>query len=386
METHNTPLLIGRNNPNILNNNYYWKFLIIIGIYYLLPSLQFVIFQTHDTNVTCYYNLKCKKDLGNIPAFNNIISNIFYILFGIIFIIIVKIGEQSNKIEYGLQNDYSLYYSLGLVLFLEGICSGLYHTCPSNLNFQFDTTFMFIGTVLMFLTLYHKRHPDGIPCPMKTYLFLSLVVFINILPLSGVSTGLEAWYWAIIYILTSYLMIFGSIYIYYGKEYDLDIKSLKLICHKIRNLKRPDIPKFLLIIILNTFTLSMLIYGGVIKPNFTLWMLSIFIVNMVIYFVYYLANKIKHNEKISKKIWIWLVIDIIILSLSLYFFELSSTDSTLSPEQSNDLNKDCVLFSYFDYHDIWHILSSTGLFIFMNIVYCLDQHLNSITYEEIVVF
>ena len=115
METQNTPLLIGRNNPNILNNNYYWKFLIIIGIYYLLPSLQFVIFQTHDTNVTCYYNLKCKKDLGNIPAFNNIISNIFYILFGIIFIIIVKIGEQSNKIEYGLQNDYSLYYSLGLI-------------------------------------------------------------------------------------------------------------------------------------------------------------------------------------------------------------------------------------------------------------------------------
>ena len=41
--------------------DYYWKFLIIIGCFYILPSLQFVIFQSHDTNAICYYNNKCKN-------------------------------------------------------------------------------------------------------------------------------------------------------------------------------------------------------------------------------------------------------------------------------------------------------------------------------------
>ena len=65
--------------------------------------------------------------------------------------------------NYGLKKIKALYYSLGVVLILEGIFSALYHICPSKLNFQFDTTFMFVGTALMILTLYNKRHPDDLP-------------------------------------------------------------------------------------------------------------------------------------------------------------------------------------------------------------------------------
>ena len=45
-------------------NNYYWKFLILIGGFYILPAFQFVMFQYKDYNSTqiCYYNNKCKKD------------------------------------------------------------------------------------------------------------------------------------------------------------------------------------------------------------------------------------------------------------------------------------------------------------------------------------
>ena len=39
----------------------------------------------------------------------------------------------------------------------EGICSATYHICPTKLNFQFDTTFMFIGAILMFITIYLKQ-------------------------------------------------------------------------------------------------------------------------------------------------------------------------------------------------------------------------------------
>ena len=64
------------------NINYYWKFLLIIGSYYVLPSLQFVLYQSQElNNSTCYYNNRCKHDFYFIPAFNNIVSNIFYVIF-----------------------------------------------------------------------------------------------------------------------------------------------------------------------------------------------------------------------------------------------------------------------------------------------------------------
>ena len=69
MSTENSFLLT--NTLNLNNNSNFWKILLLIGTYYLLPSLQFVLFQAHDDNVQCYYNFKCKHDLYGIPAFNN---------------------------------------------------------------------------------------------------------------------------------------------------------------------------------------------------------------------------------------------------------------------------------------------------------------------------
>ena len=74
--------------------------------------------------------------------------------------------------------------------------------------------------------------------------------------------------------------------------------------------------------------------------------------------------------------WSMFVIDISIIATSVGFFEDHVSNSFLTPSESRALNKDCVVFDYFDYHDIWHILSATGLFIFMNIVYFLDTHLD----------
>ena len=136
----------------------YWKVLLIIGFYYLLPSLQFVMFQTKEPDVECYYNFECKHDFYDIPAFNNVASNIFYFVYGLIFLIIVKLyGKNKFSTEIstkGVDKDNSLYYSVGISLMFEGLCSSLFHMCPSQLNFQFDTSFMFIGTTLI-LSLIH---------------------------------------------------------------------------------------------------------------------------------------------------------------------------------------------------------------------------------------
>ena len=182
--------------------DYYWKFLIIIGCYYILPSLQFVFYQSkHLETNTCYYNNKCKHDFYFIPAFNNVISNILYVIFGLIFIVIVRLTHKKeiNSLEYAINNHPSLYYSMGICLILEGLCSSIFHICPSLLNFQFDTTFMFLGTILTFMTIYQKRHKA--PNPMKIYSLSSLLIFINILPLSGLSNGFEIWFWGAIFLI-----------------------------------------------------------------------------------------------------------------------------------------------------------------------------------------
>ena len=49
-------------------------------------------------------------------------------------------------------------------------------------------------------------------------------------------------------------MIIGSIFVYYGEEYDFDIKSLFIFIRKIKNLKPKDLPKFLLLVVINSFT------------------------------------------------------------------------------------------------------------------------------------
>ena len=372
-------------NPNDVS--YYYKFLILIGIFYILPSLEFVFFQSKDENVVCYYNNLCKNDLGFIPSFNSVISNIFYIIYGIIYCIIVKKTFQVNKNGIslnGLDNNAGLYYSLGITLMFEGICSATYHICPTKLNFQFDTTFMFIGAILMFITIYQKRHYP--PYPMKIYSFIAFIVFLNILPLADISNNYEPIFWSLIFLIVAYIMIFGSIYIYYGKEYDIETSSFKVLYKNIKKLEYKDIPKVALLICLNTYTLGMYIYAAITKPNFTDWFLGVSIINMLIYFIYYIALKIKHNEKINKIFYVWILLDLAIISLSLVFFLKTSSNIFLTIEESDALNHPCVLFNYFDYHDIWHILSATGLFMFINIVYFLDKNLSSIMDTDIPIF
>ena len=40
---------------------------------------------------------------------------------------------------------------MGLSLVGEGILSACYHICPTGINFQFDTTFMYAISLLLFL-------------------------------------------------------------------------------------------------------------------------------------------------------------------------------------------------------------------------------------------
>ena len=59
----------------------------------------------------------------------------------------------------------SVYMYLKSWFLFQGVMSGSYHVCPTNITFQFDTTFMYLMCILMFLKLYqvlklHISHVD----------------------------------------------------------------------------------------------------------------------------------------------------------------------------------------------------------------------------------
>ena len=136
----------------------YLGVLFLISMFYSLPVLQMVFSFSYEQGVTgnqdiCYYNDLCRKPLGLVRDFNHVFSNLGYCVFGLLFMCIVlfqqmkykkflKDNQTIRREEFGVPSQYGLYFSLGLALFMEGIMSACYHICPTNITFQFDTTFM----------------------------------------------------------------------------------------------------------------------------------------------------------------------------------------------------------------------------------------------------
>ena len=46
---------------------------------------------------------------------------------------------------------------MGVGIIFEGVLSSCYHVCPTNENFQFDTTFMYLTSVLALIKIYQFR-------------------------------------------------------------------------------------------------------------------------------------------------------------------------------------------------------------------------------------
>eukprot|EP01135_Chromosphaera_perkinsii_P007566 Nk52_evm22s914 gene=Nk52_evmTU22s914 len=375
------------NTHPLKDYDYFWKILLIICVFYTSPSLQFIFFQASVPEQICYYNFKCKIDMFGIPAFNNVISNTGYVVFGLLFVLIVYKKHNRSETK-GLDEHPAFYYSLGLALTFEGIFSALYHVCPSVMNFQFDTTFMVFGGCLTFATLYHKRHAGRAISPAKFYGFMAFVTTFNVIPLNIVPSRIVlVWLWGTVIVVILYLLQLGTSYIYYNSPVTYDTGLPKRVLQRIFNLQKPrDMPRFLFLLLGNTFTIAMAIFGAVTETQYTMWMIGVFMMNMLLYFHFYVFMKLWHGEKVGFRLWFLIVFDFILLVVSLRLFSMIVTDKELSPEESRQLNQDCVVLGWFDYHDLWHFTSALGLFVYLNVVFFLDVDVRDKPRSEIMVF
>uniref|UniRef100_A0A452T7E8 SID1 transmembrane family member 2 n=1 Tax=Ursus maritimus TaxID=29073 RepID=A0A452T7E8_URSMA len=102
---------LARKDKRVLRKKYqiyFWN-IATIAVFYALPVVQLVITYQTVVNVTgnqdiCYYNFLCAHPLGNLSAFNNILSNLGYILLGLLFLLII-LQREINHNRALLRND-----------------------------------------------------------------------------------------------------------------------------------------------------------------------------------------------------------------------------------------------------------------------------------------
>ncbi|XP_074653774.1 SID1 transmembrane family member 1-like isoform X2 [Tubulanus polymorphus] len=381
---------------------YHWN-LITIAIFYGLPVIQLVItyqkvlHATGDEDI-CYYNFLCAHPLGVLSAFNNVFSNIGYIMLGILFlgltwrrdILHKRAVESRDQYEqyYGIPQHFGLFYAMGMALVMVGILSGCYHVCPSYSNFQFDTSFMYMIALLCMLKIYQTRHPDINATAHSAYFALALIIFLAVI---GVVYGTTP-FWVFYGVAHMILTLTLSIQIYYMGRWRLDCGIFKRLYLWIKtDLCRCGPPlypdRMILLIIGNLVNISFALFGMMTQPrDFASYLLAIFIVNLLLYCAFYIIMKLRSGERILLLPLLYILVACVVWGFAFYFFVAKLTSWEISPAESRTGNQDCILFEFYDAHDVWHGLSAMGLFFSFMILLSLDDDLVHTPRDRIPVF
>ncbi|XP_038634547.1 SID1 transmembrane family member 2 isoform X1 [Scyliorhinus canicula] len=399
---------LARKDKRVLSKKYkiyFWN-IATIAVFYALPVIQLVITYQTVFNITgnqdiCYYNFMCAHPLGVLSAFNNILSNLGYLMLGLLFLLIVLQREILHKralmrndicaLECGIPKHFGLFYAMGTALMMEGLLSACYHVCPNYTNFQFDTSFMYMIAGLCMLKLYQKRHPDINASAYSAYACLALVIFFSVL---GVVFGKDyIVFWAVfsfIHILATLLL---SIQLYYMGRWKLDTGICRRIIHviytdHIRQCSGPAyIDRMVLLIMGNIVNWSLAAYGLILRPkDFASYLLAIGICNLLLYFAFYIIMKLRSGEKIRPIPLICIICTAVVWGFALFFFFQGLSTWQKTPAESREHNRECILLDFFDDHDIWHFLSSIALFGSFLILLTLDEDLDHVQRDKIYVF
>ncbi|XP_074417285.1 SID1 transmembrane family member 2 isoform X2 [Larus michahellis] len=375
---------LARKDKRVLRKKYqiyFWN-IATIAVFYALPVVQLVITYQTVVNVTgnqdiCYYNFLCAHPLGNLSAFNNILSNLGYVLLGLLFLLIILQREinynralmrnDANALECGIPKHFGLFYAMGTALMMEGLLSACYHVCPNYTNFQFDTSFMYMIAGLCMLKLYQKRHPDINASAYSAYACLALVIFFSVV---GVVFGKgNTAFWIIFSVIHIVATLLLSTQLYYMGRWKLDSGILRRILHVlytdcIRQCSGPMyVDRMVLLVMGNIINWSLAAYGLIVRPNdFASYLLAIGICNLLLYFAFYIIMKLRSGERIKLIPLLCIVGTSVVWGFALFFFFQGLSTWQKTPAESREHNRDCILLDFFDDHDIWHFLSSIAMF------------------------
>ena len=362
----------------------------ILGIVLMIGAFQFVL-SYWDTMIQegnrdkCYYNDFCYRVVNYDIPFNLIISNLTYIIHGLILAVCVLTLEEKAMVFGKAINDwypFSIGYTFSWALVFQGLLSALCHLCPSRFTYLFELVFMFVIAGLTLLLFLHngikqnsskdEKDPVGVT-NFFVLLTVSLLIFHYLLN-SRLNTIMQGFFCVILIIwwLVKVLRVF-----------------LKLNRH----------PKFAGN---NKFNAFLIILGGLLisgpinmfyrfsDPDQMFSMTCTFSILAEILTQALLWEKLFKCEsgKLLGKgtlqdLFISLTFIISVAAVGV-FTKLPTTNQTLSPENSRDKNQECVIFGFFDWHGLGHFLSSFALLMGAFVVMFISSELeNDICYTTV---
>ncbi|XP_045477539.1 SID1 transmembrane family member 1-like isoform X2 [Harmonia axyridis] len=376
--------------------NYLWHVL-SISIFYSIPVVQLVATYQRMVNKTgnqdlCYYNFSCAHPLFGFSDFNHIFSNTGYLVLGALFICVVLHRHKTipERKGVGIPEHYGLYYAMGVSLIIEGILSGCYHICPSQSNYQFDTSFMYIMAVLCSVKLYQNRHPDINVTAYSTFTILGFIIFVAMI---GILHG-HILIWLAFYIGYIALCMYVSFKIYFLGYVFQGFKKVEEEIHQTGFTKRTFMPnkkvRFVLLVIANVANMAMLLFGlclySVDATDFGSFLLLILMGNAILHTAFYICMKLLHREKLCIEAIVYGLLSLAMWAISAVYFFDKATIWMVTPAESRNLNQDCVFLDFYDKHDVWHLMSAPALYFTFMLLLCLDDDLVKTPQENIPVF
>nr|XP_032525859.1 uncharacterized protein LOC116776710 [Danaus plexippus plexippus] len=221
---------LARCRPRVLSSRsrmYLWGVL-TVAVFYTLPVIQLVVTYQRLLNQSgnqdlCYFNFLCAHPLGSLSDFNHVYSNVGYILLGALFLLQVRRrhlrAETREQTDVGIPQHWGLLYALGVSLLSEGLLSAAYHVCPNSMNFQFDTSFMYVTSVLCMVKIYQSRHADINARAHATFGVLALIIFIGLV---GVLNA-NVYFWVLFTVLHLVTCLVLTFQIYYLGRFKFDL-------------------------------------------------------------------------------------------------------------------------------------------------------------------
>ena len=397
----------------------------IVGCVLMVGAFQFVyadwylMIQEGDRD-HCYYNDFCYRVLYYDIPFNLMSSNFAYILHAFILALSVwymesellarckKIRQtqpppvaenaECNSTEaHKRRISFSIGYAFSWALLFEGLFSMLYHLCPTKMTFQFDLAFMFVISGLIVVVMYngiqlnHAGERGGHVGASNFYLgFIVPLYILNYLgSLNHSKEGLiPTAAWATPLALWAFFIFNWVGYKLYLENWCLLIlwrwvvKNCRLQCvgshswnpnnYSPQNVKEG---KFVCLMIGLIVAVLMFCLFSVTKYIGSL--------PHALLFTCILESVIVICWKLCKCCCLWrdlgykkfpCVIIYVLTTLALgfsalaFFIGFPTTDKAETPEISRNKNHKCIIIDFYDYHDLWHILSSFALLMGVHIV------------------
>ena len=348
----------------------------VAGFVLMIGAGQFVFANWHlmiqeGDRDTCYYNDFCYRvsKYDDIPL-NLMISNLTYMIHGLILAISVMYMEAKLFSRYRNSNDlppqyaFSMGYAFAWALFFEGCFSLVYHLCPTKLTFQFDTGFMFVIAGLIVVLLYNgiemKENSGERGFVDAANFFLYFLVPLYIFNYFGTLSHSETELVNAPAFFTFVVIWWIFITFWTGWKLFPDFSCS-------RSYIKENLCKCICFFV--SFVLPFIVCW-VSSSNIPQAFLIICILEGAIAIIgNALCNwkKIKWAKCEESACNVCIQVAYIVLMVILWcvagwiFAKKATTDKTLSPKKSRDYNQECMILNFFDAHDLWHILSSHAL-------------------------